>query len=239
MSSRFQNRSSEEEIMDDLDCSGEVVFQTLRELEIINRLLGGNNVTLDGIQQLLNLHSQNEVVAIADLGCGAGDILKTVSRWGRKSKKKFQLHGIDANPNIVGFARLNTSSDFQIQYEVMNVLSDEFRSKKYDIFLATLFMHHFTNNQLMELLESLKKRATIGIVVNDIHRHWLSYYFIRLMTLFFSKSSMVKFDAPLSVLRAFSRRDWELILNGAGISNYSLRWKWAFRWQLIIPKQGK
>ncbi len=41
----LRTRSAELEIMDDLNCHGEVVDQTLRELEVINRLLGGDNVT--------------------------------------------------------------------------------------------------------------------------------------------------------------------------------------------------
>jgi len=43
--SQFAQRSREKEIMDDLDCSGPVLEQTLRELKTINRWLGGNGVT--------------------------------------------------------------------------------------------------------------------------------------------------------------------------------------------------
>jgi hypothetical protein len=45
---------------------------------------------------------------------------------------------------------------------------------------------------------------------------------------------MVKNDAPLSVLRAFSRDDLNTILTNAGIKNYQIRWRWAFRWQVIV-----
>lgn len=45
-------RSEDPEIMDDLDCNGPVVAQTLRELEFINKWLGGNGVTLTGLRQL-------------------------------------------------------------------------------------------------------------------------------------------------------------------------------------------
>ena len=38
--------------MDDLDCEGEVLEQTLKELKTINRWLGGNHVTTDGIQKI-------------------------------------------------------------------------------------------------------------------------------------------------------------------------------------------
>lgn len=45
---------------------------------------------------------------------------------------------------------------------------------------------------------------------------------------------MVKFDAPLSVKRAFRKGELIDILHAAGITNYTLKWRWAFRWQLII-----
>lgn len=70
--------------------------------------------------------------------------------------------------------------------------------------------------------------------MNDIHRHPLAYHSIKLLTDLFSQSAMVKFDAPLSVLRAFSKNELNDILQRAGITDFSLNWKWAFRWQLII-----
>jgi len=81
---------------------------------------------------------------------------------------------------------------------------------------------------------SLKNQVKTAIIVNDIHRHPLAYYSIKWLTSLFSKSSMVKFDAPLSVLRAFKRNELKSILKKAGVENYQLRWRWAFRWQLII-----
>ena len=231
----FDHRSQNAEIMDDLLCAGEVVDQTLRELEIINRWLGGNLVTLEGIQLLLKNKPRQNTVSITDLGCGGGDLLKIVARWGKKNNIKTKLTGLDANPNIIAFA-LNHSKDYpEISFETTNILSEEFRKRKFDIALATLFTHHFSDHDLADILSTLQHQAKIGIVVNDIHRHWFAFHSIRLLTRFFSKSAMVKFDAPLSVLRAFRRHELEAILSKAGIDQYSLRWKWAFRWQLIVP----
>jgi hypothetical protein len=97
-----------------------------------------------------------------------------------------------------------------------------------------LFFHHFTADQLVDVLGSLKSQCRVGIVINDLHRHPLAYYSIKLLTQFFSKSSMVKFDAPLSVMRGFTRLEWEEILRQAGITDYTLKWKWAFRWEILI-----
>lgn len=230
----FAVRATEEEIMDDLSCSGEVVDQTLRELEVINRLLGGNHVSVDGVSRLLKRNPDKQPALIADLGCGGGDILKLLARWFRRRNIKVQFLGIDANENIVAYARRSSKDYPEINYEAVNIFSDTFNQKKFDIVVATLFFHHFSSEQLADFLRRLKQQTSMGIVINDIHRHWLAYHLIRLLTKFFSGSSMVKNDAPLSVLRAFSKRDWQHILERAGITDYSIRWMFAFRWQVII-----
>ena len=78
MHSRFTHRSNQIEIMDDLQCQGEVVHQTLRELEFINRWLGGNVVTLEAVKKLI-MNRDHETLTIADLGCGGGDMLKLLA----------------------------------------------------------------------------------------------------------------------------------------------------------------
>ncbi|MDZ7646993.1 MAG: hypothetical protein U5K54_07310 [Cytophagales bacterium] len=45
-------RSTGSEIMDDLDCNGSVVEQTLRELDFINKWLGGNAVTIRAVKSV-------------------------------------------------------------------------------------------------------------------------------------------------------------------------------------------
>lgn len=230
----FSIRSQQIELMDDLDCQGEVVDQTLRELETINTLLGGNYVTISGIKKLVKNNDALDPISIADLGCGGGDILRLISSWGKKKHLKMNLTGIDANPNIIQFAKNNSTLFPQIQYEAMNIFSDEFNASRFDIIIGTLFFHHFSSQDLTRFFEKIKYRANLGIVINDIHRHWLAYYSIKWLTGLFSRSAMVKADAPLSVLRAFRKKELIDILEKAGITNYSIRWMWAFRWQVII-----
>jgi 2-polyprenyl-3-methyl-5-hydroxy-6-metoxy-1,4-benzoquinol methylase len=230
-------RSTDLEIMDDLACSGEVVNQTLRELEFINRWLGGNRVTLVAVRELLQSRKsmKSAPVSIVDLGCGGGDMLKHIADLGRRLGIPMKLLGIDANPNIIGFAIENCSDYPEIMFETANVLSEDFAARSYDIVVGTLFFHHFDDSTLITLLSQLRKQVRVGIVINDIHRHWLAYHSIRLLTRLFSSSSMVRFDAPLSVRRAFRRSEWESLLAGAGASKFTIRWKWAFRWQIQVP----
>lgn len=230
----LQHRSAEIEIMDDLDCQGEVVDQTLRELDFINQWLGGNAVTLQALKQLLRKQSKNQEVSIADLGCGSGEMLRLIARRAFQENRSLKLLGIDANPNIIEFAKAHSLKFNNISFEAINIFSKEFRERKFDIVLCTLFLHHFTEEQLVDIFKSLHQQTKIGIIVNDIHRHPLAFYSIKWLTQLFSKSAMVKFDAPLSVQRAFTKKELADILSKAGITNYQLKWKWAFRWQLII-----
>lgn len=230
----FKARSTSIEIMDDLDCQGEVVDQTLRELDFINQWLGGNAVTLKGLQSLWKDVDKAKTISIADLGCGSGEMLRLISKLAASENRKVSLIGIDANSNIIDFAKKHSHGFENISFEASNIFSDEFKSEQFDIVLCTLFLHHFSEEELIAIFRSLKNQAQVGIIVNDIHRHPLAYFSIKWLTQLFSKSAMVKFDAPLSVLRAFTRKEIQQILEKAGIKNYQLRWKWAFRWQLVV-----
>lgn len=237
----LEKRSTEPEIMDDLKCSGQVVVQTLKELEFINKWLGGNFVTLNGLDKLLSVVEEplQQGITIVDIGCGGGDMLKLLSKKVSHAGTIARLIGIDANEHIIAYAAEHTKSYPSISFQAVDVLTPDFTNQQFDVIISTLFFHHFTTAQLIELFKSLKVQARIGIVVNDLHRHWFAYYSIKWLTQLFSKSAMVKYDAPLSVRRGFSRQELEYVLKQAGITEFSLTWRWAFRWQLVIHRQNK
>jgi 2-polyprenyl-3-methyl-5-hydroxy-6-metoxy-1,4-benzoquinol methylase len=230
----FNSRSSEGEVMDDLASSGADLHQALRELDTINYLLGGNYVTLNGVKQLTEALPTNNPITIVDLGCGSGDMLRWIRRWLEKKKIPAILKGIDANPNVVKYASAHTPAACEIQYENINIFSEEFKAQKFDVVTGTLFFHHFTNTELVAFLKQLKKQTSVGLIINDIHRHWFSYYSIKWLTQLFSKSIMVKHDAPQSVLRAFSKDELLQVLRLSEISHFRIKWRWAFRWQVIV-----
>lgn len=241
---KFRERSSRKELMDDLEGAGPDWQQALRELKVINKLLGGNSLTLKGIEHFLKQagsdmagHSYAEqTLHIADIGCGGGDMLMVIARWARRNRLSARLLGVDANPNIIEYARKNTAGYPEIEYLQSDIFSESFQAREFDIVSCTLFTHHFTDEQLVKLLSSLNSQVRLGVVVNDLHRHPLAYYSIKAITRLVSRSHMVKHDAPVSVLRAFSRKDWEGILQRAGIRRFRLRWRWAFRWMLLLEQ---
>src|SRR6267154_861221 len=196
----FSKRSTAMEIMDDLEFHDDVVFQTLRELDCINQWLGGNAVTLNGLEKFWKTMPNEQSISIADLGCGSGEMLRLIAKKARHQNKNVDLTGIDANPHIVGYAQTHSRDFNTIHFEALNIFSEEFNAQNFDLIIATLFLHHFSDDELINLFISLKKQARIGIIVNDIHRHPLAYYSIKWLTFLFSRSSMVKYDASLFLL---------------------------------------
>lgn len=231
--SRFSHRSTEKELMDDLDCSGPVLQQTLKELKTINRWLGGNKVTLTGLKKLMKAKPRS-TYSVTDIGCGGGDMIRIMANWAGKEKIFINFEGVDANANIIELAKKRQKDIPQVHWKVQNVFEEEFRNDPCDIVTCTLFTHHFTDQELVNLFGAIRNKARIGMVINDLHRHPFAFHSIRVLTSIFSNSPMVKHDASLSVLRSFTRKDWENILRLAGITQYQVRWYWAFRWQIII-----
>jgi ubiquinone/menaquinone biosynthesis C-methylase UbiE len=232
-------RSNEKELIDDLELDNDALRQNLEELALINKYLGGNQVTVSGLSKLVAspLSLRRGVggeVKIADLGCGGGDMLMVMANWAKKKGVNAQFIGIDANDFMIDFGTKRTANYPNISYLHQDIFSDEFKEKSFDIVTMTLFCHHFSDENLVTLLQQLRKQTRIGIVINDIHRHWFAYHSIAWITKLFLKSYLVKNDAKLSVWRAFVREDLEKIIQKSGFIKYSIRWKWAFRWEVIL-----
>ncbi len=227
-------RSDQREIMDDFTLEGKMFRDTLDKLETINRTLGGNVVTIAGLRSILKDHPKEKEISIIDLGCGHGDILRDVAKFGRKKGYTFKLIGIDANQDAIDYAE-ELSRDFpEISYAALDIFSDDFKKLEFDVVLCTLFAHHFKDEELEPFLKLLLSKAGLGIVINDLHRHKLAYYLFKMIGLFI-RNRMVREDGLTSILRAFKRKDLERLSKNIN-AKASIQWKWAFRYQWILKR---
>jgi len=229
----FSIRTLLPEKMDEPGVSEKDIHQALQELEIINRRLGGYHVIFDALDKL---EWNEQPVTIMDLGCGGGDMLRAISKWAEKNKRKVQLIGVDRNPIMTDYASHHAKSYPDIQFKTLDVFDDALMAEKADITMNSLFCHHFSNTELITLIKRMNQLASRAVIINDLHRHWFAYYSIKVITFLFSKTYLVKYDGPLSVARSLNRKEWKAILESAGIKDYRLRWMWAWRWQIIFDK---
>lgn len=229
--SRFSHRSLEKELLDGEGIDFRDISRNLKELDFINTHLGGHAITVSGFKTLLE---NRKKISVCEIGCGGGDNLNALEIYCRKNHIDVDFIGIDINPECIEYARSN-SRDKNTRFITGDYKEVLFETKP-DIIFSSLFSHHFSNSELVDMLQWMKNHSKLGFFINDLQRHPLAYYSIQLLTQFFSRSYLVKNDAPLSVLRAFKKSEWKSLLTKAQITHYELKWKWAFRYLIIFKK---
>lgn len=225
----FKHRSSQKELLDGVDIPERDLFQNLRELDTINRLLGGYTVTFAAIDKKLEA---NKSYVLVDIGCGGGDTLRRIYDWNKGRNCHLSLLGIDLKPTCVAYAEKNQGG------RNIRFVCDDYRQvyayePKIDVIHASLFCHHLTEAQIIELIQFAISHKS-KLIINDLERSPLAYFSIKLLTKLFSKSYLVKNDAPLSVLRGFKKAEWQQIIAKAGATNFTVKNKWAFRHLIVI-----
>jgi 2-polyprenyl-3-methyl-5-hydroxy-6-metoxy-1,4-benzoquinol methylase len=227
-------RSTAPEIMDDFAMEGEILRDALDKIASINQLLGGNKVTLDGIKTLINSKPKDEVIRITDIGCGNGDMLRTLADYAKNKGLRFILKGIDANRFTINHAQSLSENYSNISYDCSDIFEDLSKDEPCDIMLCTLTLHHFKDEEIIDLLENFKRSAKTGIVINDLQRSALAYYLFKALCYVFRLNDMSREDGLVSILRGFKRADLIKYSKQLNLKSSSIKWKWAFRYQWII-----
>ena len=230
----FPNRSYQKELLDSDNIPFEDIKRNMQELEFINKYLGGHKITLDGVKHLLNTNKPISQLTIAEIGCGGGDNLKAIYNWCKHKRIVISFIGIDINADCISYAKENCCK-LNAEFVVSDYKLVDFKIRP-DIIFSSLFCHHFTNEELIKQLKWMKENSSLGFFINDLHRHPLAYYSIKWLTKIFSKSYLVKNDAPLSVLRGFKKEEIKSLINLSTCKMVNLNWKWAFRWLIIVEQ---
>ncbi len=231
MSTKFNYRSNEKELLDETNIQQDLLFKNLRELDILNRTTGGHVITLKGLKQLVTDHSK--IYHIVDLGCGSGDSLRAIADWARKNNFNVKLTGVDMNADVIEYLGKQCST----YPEITGITSDyqEFldRNISVDIVHCSLFCHHLNDNELIKLFTYFSEKVTIGFVINDLQRKWMAYYCAWFFTRLLKGTTLAKNDGPVSVLRAFKVSELKHLLEKANIKDYIIQKNRLFRFLII------
>ncbi|MEQ7801600.1 methyltransferase domain-containing protein [Pedobacter sp. ASV1-7] len=239
-----RTRSEAPEIMDDFNLKGEILRDALDKIAGINRLLGGNKVTLQGLKILLKddnsaLKSNiaKKEITILDVGCGNGDMLRSLADYSTKKGFNFKLIGIDANAFTIKHAEQLSVNYGNISFLCADIFEECKQARVYDVILCTLTLHHFKNEEILTLMNAFYEQSTLGIVVNDLHRSKIAYYLFSILCFLFPLNKMSRDDGLTSILRGFKKHDLQSFSKQLNFKFYILKWKWAFRYQWIIPNR--
>ncbi len=189
------------EILD--DAPDEEAQQNLRELTRINRWFGGHRVLRRSLTQL---YATNAAFTMLDVGAATGDVARTVTKafpQARVTCLDWQTRNLRyaPHPKVAG-----------------NAFALPFEDGAFDVVHCALFLHHFTDEQVVDLLAKMKRCARQAVVLQDLERHPLAYYFLPATAWLLQWSSLVLHDGPISVEAAFHADELAALARRAGLA---------------------
>ncbi len=195
--------------------------QNLRELVTINRLLGGHRILLDRLGELVQ---PDERFTFLDIGAASGDMAAV------------------AGPRFPGMVPINLDRRaLHLEQAAAAVCGDAFglpfADRSVDVTHCSLFLHHFTNDQVVALLKEMHRVARRAAIVQDLERNPLPYYFLPATRWLFRWSELVLHDGPISVEAAFKAPELQTLARLAGMGNVEVRThRPAFRLSLLARR---
>lgn len=223
------------EVMDDPALDRLRHVHALNGLSRINAWSGSSRGIWSAVAQLAR-ESNGRQIRILDVATGAGDIPLRIWRAAKKHGVDVEIRAIDISEVALEFARARAGVyGAPIQFERCNVLVDSLPAG-YDLVTCSLFLHHLTRPQAIELLSNLKRATRSTVLVTDLLRSWSGLRLAQWVTRVFVLSDVLRTDGPRSVRAAFSRVEIQEMLGAAGLAGASVVSRWPCRCQATWKK---
>jgi SAM-dependent methyltransferase len=211
----------------------ELLLGDLRNLRFINRYLGCHRNALRGIARTLR-GSKTQSFTLLDVGTGSADIPARIARWARGKKIDCRISGLEREATTAEQAAAETRAMAEISIVRGDALAQPFKAQSFDFVMASQLLHHFPDDQIVALLRAWSLLARRAVIVNDLVRHPLAYYGIRLLTRSLTSNVMTLTDAPLSVKRALTMGEWRALFRRADAGEFLVESALPFRMLGII-----
>ena len=207
----FSVRSNETELMDDLSRPDSEFVEAYSELTAINRHLGG----IRAVERFL----PEDALSVLDVASGGCDVGEALAK-----RRNRQVVSLDMNPRGLKLAE-------QTAPVAGDALQLPFADNTFDAVICSLFFHHLTNAECVSVLREMWRVARRIVIVNDLHRNRVAHASIRILSALFSRSTMFRNDAAVSVRRAFRPAELGHIAEKAGIPARVYR---SFPYRLVL-----
>ena len=118
-----------------------------------------------------------------------------------------------------------------------NALELPFADSTFDYVMCSLFTHHFSDGQVVQILREMSRVAKRRIFVIDLHRHPVAYFFYTTVGKRVLHNRLLRHDGALSILRSFKRDELIELAQRAGLKDAWVERHFPFR--LVLSGAGK
>ena len=214
----FEHRSSEPERIDTGDYTEEEYKTFLREIRFINRWIGDRWALRKSLLKTID-ELDLRTLSVLDVGAGSGEILKEIALSARNRKAEAFLVGLDLNELSAQSIAIEGKSFSEINSVRGNALSLPFADDAFDFAICSLFTHHFSDGDVVEIMREMKRVSRRGIYVIDLHRERGAYRMYKLFCFVFRISKLVRDDGLLSIKKGFQPDELSRLAKQAGFEN--------------------
>lgn len=173
---------------------------------------------------------------VLDIATGSGDLPIRLAQRAQAAGLPIQFSGCDISPTAIELAtQAAAESKVPVDFFLLDAVHDSL-PLDFDIITVSLFLHHLTDQQIVQLLTKVARATRRLIVVNDLVRSRWNYLTVSLATRLLSRSPIVHFDGPTSVLAALTHTELMELANTAGLSGAVLQSQFPARCLLTWRK---
>lgn len=223
--------------MDDLSLGGAELREALGQLRVLNRIFCASAPTLYGVRRLWEAAGKPNRFSILDIGAGSGDVNRRLLRWADANGIELTVTLTDITEEACQEARRQFLDDPRVQVKQ----GDLFKLPEAcaDVVTGTQFVHHFASEELPFVVGTMLRASRAGVVINDIHRHWIAWAAVWITARLISGNRYILNDGPLSVAKGFREADWKQLKEAMGLTAEEMQYAWRplFRYAVVIKKE--
>ena len=232
MFGRFKQRSLKPERLDTGDYTPQEYAKWQREIRVIHRIFGEMRALRSSLLSEMSAIESGRV-SILDVGAGSGELLKAVKKW--VPGKDVFLVGAELSQDAALSIRENSVTG-EVRAVQCDALKLPFGDNSFDYIFSTLFLHHLTNEQALQLLNEIGRVARKRFFVIDLHRSAVAYYFYKIAGRLFLQR-FTREDGALSILKSFRPGELRTLAAKAGLKEFSVKRSAAYRLVLSGKKR--
>ncbi len=188
----------------------------LKRIRQLNRWFGSYRLIRHFVRRWIK---PGDNVRIVDLATGSGDIPRLIVDYARKIGAKVEIDALDRQSATLEIAKKLSAAYPEISFQETNIL-DWSPAEAYDIVLCTLVLHHFSDEDAVRVLWRCRESSRDFVLVSDLRRGLLATAGVYLLTALIFREAMTRYDARLSVERAFSFSEMHKLAVNAGWQNF-------------------
>ncbi len=196
--------------------------ESLRDVQRVNRFLGGTAVLLRPMKKWLRFPGSAEQsslpLTILDVATGSGDLPKAIAALASAQKIPVHLIGLDFSPPILRFAREETQQVKMLRLLRGDAFQLPFADASIDYVLCSLAFHHFGFEGSVSALREMERVSRRGWVVNDLRRARSAWWLFRAVSRITRMNRLTRHDGPASVLRAYSLPEYKALPEALGLT---------------------